>query len=144
MNSQSGSQWDGLRHFGHLGAKKLYNNLDPAEVLSSTRCGIQAIAQHGIAGRGVLLDHYGWARRHGHPYDPVSGYSIPVAELKEVAREQGVAFRPGDILLIRSGYISRYHELEKENPAKLEELVESPCFAGVEQSEEMKTFLHDS
>lgn len=34
MNSQSGTQWDGLRHFGHLGLKKLYNNLSPDEVLS--------------------------------------------------------------------------------------------------------------
>lgn len=34
MNTQSGRQWDGFRHFGHLGIKKLYNNLDPAEVIS--------------------------------------------------------------------------------------------------------------
>jgi hypothetical protein len=34
MNTQSGSQWDGFRHFGHLGIQKLYNNLDPQEVQS--------------------------------------------------------------------------------------------------------------
>ncbi|KKA24601.1 hypothetical protein T310_1348 [Rasamsonia emersonii CBS 393.64] len=143
MNTQSGSQWDGFRHFGHLGLNRLYNNLKPEEVLSSTRCGIQAISQHGIAGRGVLLDHYSWAKKQGRPYDPVSGHAIPVSELLEVAKAQNVEFRPGDILLIRSGYVSRYYELQKENPAKLEELSHNECFAGVEQSEEMKKFLHD-
>jgi hypothetical protein len=34
MNTQSGSQWDGFRHFGHLGIQKLYNNLDPKDVVS--------------------------------------------------------------------------------------------------------------
>lgn len=32
MNIQSGTQWDGLRHYGHRTNGKLYNNLDPAEV----------------------------------------------------------------------------------------------------------------
>jgi hypothetical protein len=54
-----------------------------------------------------------------------------------------VKFQPGDILLVRSGYVSRYYEMQKENPAKLEDLAHNPAYAGVEQSEEMKTFLHD-
>ncbi|KAL1963342.1 hypothetical protein VTN77DRAFT_8463 [Rasamsonia byssochlamydoides] len=144
MNTQSGSQWDGFRHFGHMGMKKFYNGLGPEEVLSGTKCGIHAISQHGIAGRGILLDHYAWAQKQGRPYDPVSGHAIPLSELLEVAKEENVEFRPGDILLVRSGYIARYYELQRENPAKLEELVHKPCFAGVEQSEEMKAFLHDS
>jgi hypothetical protein len=74
----------------------------------------------------------------------MTGYAISAEELKLVAKAQGVEFKQGDILLVRSGYISRYHELEKTNPAKLEDLAENPAFAGVEQSEEMKTFLHDS
>ncbi|OAA59734.1 hypothetical protein SPI_05932 [Niveomyces insectorum RCEF 264] len=142
-NSQAGSQWDGLRHFGHLGINKLYNNLDPKEVLEGTRCGIQAISKHGIAGRGVLLDYYGWAKKQGRPYDPTTQHAITVKDLQDVAKAQNVEFRVGDILFIRSGYVSRYHELEKENPAKLEDLADNPAFAGVEQSEEMKTFLHD-
>jgi hypothetical protein len=74
----------------------------------------------------------------------MTGHAISAEELKLVAKAQGVEFKQGDILLVRSGYISRYHELEKTNPAKLEDLAENPSFAGVEQSEEMKTFLHDS
>ncbi|EFW98844.1 hypothetical protein CMQ_4696 [Grosmannia clavigera kw1407] len=144
LNTQSGSQWDGFRHFGHLGINKMYNNLDPNEIHTSTRCGIQAIAQHGIAGRGILLDYYSWIKKQGRAFDPVAAQPIPLADLKAVAKAQNVEFRQGDILLIRSGYISRYYELEKEDPALLTERSKEPCFSGVEQSEEMKEFLHDT
>lgn len=102
------------------------------------------MAQHGIAGRAVLLDFYSWVQKQGRPYDPVGGYAISLADLKAVAKVQNVTFKRGDILLVRSGYIPRYHELEKEDPARLDELAVSECYSGVEQSEEMKTFLHDS
>jgi hypothetical protein len=92
----------------------------------------------------VLLDHFAWAKRNNRSYDPFSGYAIPVSELKEVAKDQGVEFKVGDILLIRSGYIQGYYKLQSENPAKLKDLGENPSFAGVEQSEELKAFLHDS
>lgn len=74
----------------------------------------------------------------------MSGHAIPVEELLAVAKAEKVDFKQGDILIVRSGYISRYYELQKENPGKLEDLAHNPNFAGVEQSEEMKTFLHDS
>lgn len=108
-----------------------------------TRCGIQAISQHGIAGRGILLDYYSWIQKQGRPFDPVAGQPIPLADLKAVAKAQNVEFQQGDILLIRSGYVHRYYELETEDPAKLTELSKEACFSGVEQSEEMKEFLHD-
>lgn len=53
-------------------------------------------------------------------------------------------FEIGDILLIRSGYTARYHELETTNPQRLVEAgVGRPTYAGVEQTEEMKAWLHD-
>ncbi|CAK7234102.1 hypothetical protein SCUCBS95973_008821 [Sporothrix curviconia] len=143
-NSQAGSQFDGLRHFGHLGLGKMYNNLDPKDVMTTTRCGIHAISQHGIAGRGVLLDYYAWAHRNGKAYDPTSSHAMTAEDLQAVARDQGVTFRQGDLLFIRGGYIKRYHDLEKEDPARLTALSKDPEFAGVQQSEEMKTFLHDN
>ncbi|KAI1081668.1 hypothetical protein F5B20DRAFT_569615 [Whalleya microplaca] len=144
MNTQSGSQWDGFRHFGHLGLKKLYNNLDPSELMSSTRCGIHSISQHGIAGRGVLLDYHSWAKKQGRVYDPATTHSITIEDLHAIAKAQNITFRIGDILLIRSGYIPRYYELQRDDPAKLEDLAHHPSFAGVEQSDQMKTFLHDT
>ena len=34
MNIQSGSQWDGFRHYGHQTQGRFYNDLTPEEVLS--------------------------------------------------------------------------------------------------------------
>jgi hypothetical protein len=144
MNIQSGSQWDGLRHYGHLGHKKLYNNLDPSEISSGTRCGMQAISKHGIVGRGVLLDVYSWAQKNGRSYDPLTSHVITLSDLKAVAESEGLEFQVGDILLVRNGYTARYHELEKVDPERLLQAgVQTPNLAGVEPCEEMKTWLHD-
>jgi hypothetical protein len=105
---------------------------------------MQAMAKHGVVGRGVLLDVYSWAMKQGKTYDPFTTHGISVSELKEVARSQKVEFEVGDILLIRSGYTAKYNELSRTNPTRLEEAgAEVPNLAGVEQTEEMKTFLHD-
>jgi hypothetical protein len=110
-----------------------------------SRCGIQAISKHGIAGRGVLLDYYGWRLKQGKPYDPFTSHAIQLEELLEVAKIQRVRFQTGDVLLVRSGYTAAYYDYEKSDPAKLETAGSlKPCLAGVAQTEEMKTWLHDS
>lgn len=112
--------------------------------LIGSRCGMQAMANHGIVGRGVLLDYFSWAQKHGKAYDPFTSHAITVEDLKAVALEQNVKFEVGDILLIRSGYTATYYEAEKSDPQRLVEVgVTKPTFAGVEQSEAMKTWLHD-
>lgn len=111
----------------------------------STRCGMQAASNHGIVGRGVLLDYYAWKLRKGESYDPLSSHPIQLDELLAVAKEQGVEFQTGDILIIRSGYTSAYYHYEKADPKRLEEAgAAMPKLAGVAQTEEVKTWLHDS
>lgn len=105
---------------------------------------MQAVSNYGIVGRGLLLDYYSWALKNGKEYDPFTSHAITVKDLKAVAEAQGTEFQVGDILLIRSGFTSQYHKLEIENPKRLLETgVSVPSFAGVEQSEEMKEWLHD-
>jgi len=162
MNIQSGSQWDGFRHYGHQSHGRFYNNLTPEEVKSGTqflllnfitqslmiegtRCGIQAVSDHGIVGRGVLLDYYGWCVRNERSYDPFTSHAIQLEDLLAVAKEQNVSFEVGDILLVRSGYTFSYYKYEKEDPKRLVEAgTRSPNLAGLAQTEEMKTWLHDS
>lgn len=106
---------------------------------------MQAISDHGIVGRGVLLDYYSWAVKNGKDYDPFTSHAITVKDLKAVAAAQSTKFEVGDILLVRSGYTAQYYKLEKNNPQRLKEAgVSVPSFAGVEQSEEMKEWLHNS
>jgi hypothetical protein len=110
-----------------------------------SRCGIQAVSNHGIFGRGVLLDYYGWKIEKGEIYDPFTSHAIHLDELLAVAKHQRTTFQQGDILLIRSGYTAAYYEYERSDPRKLDEAGSlKPNLAGVAQTEEMKTWLHDS
>ena len=112
--------------------------------VTGTRCGIQAVSNHGIVGRGVLLDYYSWRCQIGKPYDPFTSHAIHLEELLAVAKAQNVKFEVGDILLIRSGYTAKYYEHEKSNPMVLDAAGSAhPNLAGVAQTEEMKSWLHD-
>ncbi|KAN0099539.1 hypothetical protein V8E51_013314 [Hyaloscypha variabilis] len=145
VNIQSGSQWDGFRHYGHQTQGRFYNDLTPEEVLSGTRCGIQAVSNHGIVGRGVLLDYYSWSLETGKTYDPFTSHAIQLEDFLAVAKAQNVRFEVGDILLIRSGYTAAYYEYARSDPKRLDEAGSlRPNLAGVAQTEEMKTWLHDS
>lgn len=75
----------------------------------------------------------------------MSSHPIQLEELLAVAKEQNVEFETGDILIIRSGYTSAYYNYEKSDPKRLDEVaVPMPKLAGVAQTEEIKTWLHDS
>ncbi|PFH53529.1 hypothetical protein AMATHDRAFT_73341 [Amanita thiersii Skay4041] len=155
INTQSGTQWDGLRHFGLVEHGVFYNNT-PISSLPMGRVplpnpheidpilmknGIQNWAKHGICGRGVLLDLVGYYTKSGDalPYDPWSSHPITVTELEACAKHQGVTFRRGDILLIRVGFIQKFYA---STPEETEQLSQKPeTFAGIEQSDDMKRFL---
>jgi len=93
------------------------------------------------AGRGVLLDI--WSHTH-HSYDPFTSRPITLAELHACATAQNTSFQPGDILILRTGWVPAYHALP---PAARESLGRVKNFAhtfvGVEQTEGMLDFLHD-
>lgn len=93
------------------------------------------IAQKGIAGRGVLLDWRQYALKHKIKYSPFEAHAIPLPQLLEVAAEQNVQFFPGDILLIRSGWLEEYNSLTAEEQDALGRR-ENRAFCGVEASRE--------
>lgn len=64
----------------------------------------------GIVGRGILVDWLRWyEHKHGNPPSPVTRHEIPASELEETIKYQGLTPRPGDIMIIRSGYV-RWHK----------------------------------
>lgn len=111
INTQSGSQWDSLKHFAHQKSRMYYNRLSHEDATKTDTNGIHRWCERGgIVGRGVLVDWLSWyEQKHGDPPSPVSRHEIPVSELDECLRWQGTAARPGDILLVRSGYV-RWHD----------------------------------
>ena len=94
------------------------------------------------AGRAVLIDYYSFVNES---YDPLTTHPIPLTGILECAKAQNVQFQIGDILLIRSGFVSKYLQLNKEERQELgAKGLTDYCFAGVEQTEDMVDFLHDN
>jgi len=157
INTQSGTQWDGLRHFALQEHGVFYNNTPHESMITGivpihdpkvidpdmARIGIQNWANHGICGRGVLLDMVKYYTAGNPPkelpYDPCTTHALTVAELEACAKSQGVTFRQGDILLLRVGFIRKYTNATQEERDSLSGKPET--LAGIEQSEDMKRFL---
>ncbi|KAJ4288930.1 hypothetical protein N0V90_011271 [Kalmusia sp. IMI 367209] len=153
LNTQSSSQWDGFRHFADPRSGYFYNGVISQEILgdedgeieASRKLGIDAWAKHGIVGRGVLLDVWGWAREEGKEYDPFSRHEITTDDLEACAKRQGVDFRTGDILIIRTGWLQHYLSLSSAEQIDHSTKPSSQHrYAGLSASSSMKDFLHDN
>ena len=105
MPLQCVTQWDSLAHVFDSG--KMYNGYDAALVTSSgaAKNSIDRTKSR-IAGRGVLLDV---ARAKGVASLP-PGYAITVDDLEATAAAAKVVVERGDILLVRTGFMSGYLE----------------------------------
>jgi kynurenine formamidase len=103
MPLQCATQWDSLAHIFDEG--KMYNGYDAALVTSSgaAKNSIDK-TKSKIVGRGVLLD----VARHKGVRALEPGYAITVADLEATAAAAKVEVRRGDILLVRTGHMSRY------------------------------------
>ena len=141
FNTQSSSQWDGLRHYGHP-EHGFYNGVTEAHILGEGvgRNGIEHWARRGIAGRGVLIDFARFAVAEGLDYSAGSRYGITATQLKAAAQWQGVTFEVGDILLLRTGWIEWYSSLNSEQRTQLAEPGALHA-AGLDQSNESLMFL---
>ncbi|KAH7027320.1 uncharacterized protein B0I36DRAFT_246750 [Microdochium trichocladiopsis] len=120
FNTQMSSQWDSLVHWQDQKSGLAYNGIKvtkEALAVSHTAANEMPTLDHwhacgGMVARGVLIDFKEWKesqlRAEGktgadaivHPFD---GHRITVEEVEAVAKTQGVEFRPGDVLVIRTG-----------------------------------------
>lgn len=162
LNTQSGTQFDGFRHFAHIPSGTFYNNTKGEDIVgpkANHKCSIHHWAEHGIAGRGILLDYRGYAHKKGIVYDPYEYYPISFEELYHCGKDQGIDIRPaaqggdirvGDILFVRSGWVEAYHS---KPPAERNALAarthalgkdDGQRYAGLSQEERIIDWLHDS
>lgn len=112
FNTQISSQWDSLAHFQHQSSGLAYNG---ARITEEALVAPQTTADNdlptldhwhsrgGLVGRGVLVDVKGYMDAQVRPYHPLGGYRITVEDVEAVARYQGVEFRRGDVLVVRTG-----------------------------------------
>jgi hypothetical protein len=97
INTQSSSQWDGLRHYGYQQAKRYYNNRSQQDVEGSEVIGIDRVAHYGgITARGVILDYPRYLEAKGQePVNALTASHISADVLKDMLHETGVKTKPG-------------------------------------------------
>jgi kynurenine formamidase len=141
FNTQSSSQWDGLRHYGHR-IHGFYNGVTEEQITDEPGSpnGIEHWARRGIAGRGVLIDFRRFAAAHDIEFTPGARYGITAEQLQAAADWQGARFQTGDILLLRTGWIEWYTALNIEERTKLAE-PGALRIAGLEPCEDSLRFL---
>ena len=125
FNTQSSAQWDGFRHFPHR-EHGFYNGL------AGDAHGIDHWAVRGIVGRAVLLDLDRWRASIGRPLrqgepDPLRGH-----ELDRCTADQGCEIETGDILLLRTGWLTWYRALPPDERVAYANHGASPGIAGPE------------
>lgn len=116
---QGSTQWDSLGHVrarehGFYGGNRLANPMDVPNEL-----GIEHWAQHGISGRGILIDVGSWLARNRPGYQPLEAQGITADEVRATLDEQGVTPRPGDIWCLRTGWIEGYRRLDADGRAAI-------------------------
>ncbi|GAA1532607.1 cyclase family protein [Nocardioides humi] len=95
---QGTSHVDALCHLWY--DRRLYNDFSPDRVRSygATRLGIENLVH--LVSRGILLDVAAW-RGVPHLEDKDR---IGADELQEICRAKGIRLRPGDVVLVRTGW----------------------------------------
>jgi kynurenine formamidase len=105
MPLQAATQWDALSHVYY--DDKLYNGFPASSVTSfgAFHCGIDKVDVKGITSRGVLLDV---VRHRGEAVFCAPGKPITPAELDDIAAAQGVTITSGDIVVVHTGWWTRF------------------------------------
>lgn len=104
LPTHSGTHIDALCHVWY--DNMLYNGHSANGVRSTTgaaRCGVHTIPP--IVSRGVLLDMVG---NQPNTYGP--GHAFDVASIKNACARAGTGVVPGDVVLIRTGWLERAHD----------------------------------
>jgi kynurenine formamidase len=126
LSLQYSTQWDSLAHVGaefdadgdgveeavyyngyRAGVDLVGPSDDPADDGGPHRSfarhlGLEHMAQHGVQGRGVLVD---LAHHLGHEWR-----GVDLATLRQIMEADGVVVEPGDMLLLHTGFATRVVE----------------------------------
>ena len=102
---QGSTQYDALGHVWYDG--KIYNGYDASTTIGGlTKASVLPIAEHGVAGRGILID----LARHRGKASLDKGETFTHQDVLDAADSQGTAIEKHDVLLIRTGWISTWYE----------------------------------
>ncbi|KAJ8119867.1 hypothetical protein ONZ43_g3275 [Nemania bipapillata] len=137
FNTQLSSQWDSLVHWQHQPSGLAYNGIEVTKeglAATNTEANTTPTLDHwhaagGLVARGVLIDFKEWAEKKARAegktgedatVHPLDGHRITVEEIEAIAKDQGVEFRFGDVLIIRTGLTQYLQAPTPEVFAKLQ------------------------
>ena len=144
---QASSQWDALRHARDTTFSGLFYNgttVEDATVTDGGKLGIENFARRGLAGRGVLIDVARQMAKRGEPIDGFKPFPVTVPMLKEMALAEGVEFRAGDTLVVRTGWLEKYESLTAEEREEFAQPGRGSGSPGLAGGYEMAEFLWDN
>jgi hypothetical protein len=144
INTQSSSQWDGLRHYGYQKAKRYYGGRTQLAVEETEVIGIDRVAHSGgITARGVILDYPRYLEKHGkEKVDALSANHIDAQTLKDMLKETSIQTSPGDILLLRTGFTRDYSALSTADRKAM--ATKPPTFLGVQSHKDVAQWIWES
>lgn len=130
FNTQCSSQWDSLCHVHHQESAKGYNGTQPTVSMLTQDFGNEDREQNlptlnhwhkrgGMVARGVFIDWKRYADENGIKLNPFDADSISPAEIEKVAKKQGVEFKHGDVIIIRSGFTEALTDVSAKKQAEL-------------------------
>jgi len=136
---QASSQWDALSHVAYA-PDVFYGGVSAERILAEHVNTIEHWAKKGIAGRAVLLDMSGHLASCG----AVAGESVAFTpdDLERVLASTGLTLEQGDVLLIRTGFLTWYLEQSLSVRAAMSVRTGLKA-AGIDHSEEMAEWLWD-
>lgn len=139
---QSGTQWDGLRHI-RFRRSGYFGGLTDEDLDRSDALGIDRAAHHGIVGRAVLLDiERCWADA-GRRWSPSARTIIGIDDLTAALAHHRVTLSPGDVLLLRTGWLAWSLTSAPEGHLASHRVDEIEC-VGLDASEAMAEWLWDA
>jgi hypothetical protein len=124
-NTQSSSQWDGFRHLGHRDHGH-YGGVPDVQH------GVAHWAASGIVGRAVLADVARWRAQVGRPLRQGEEDPISADDLLACLAAQESRIETGDVLLLRTGYVSWYRGLDRAGREAHAATPRTPGLAGAD------------
>lgn len=130
FNTQCSSQWDSLCHFHHQKSESGYNGVQTNVQELTQAYGDEDLAQKlptlnhwhsrgGLVARAVFIDYKLYADENGISYNPFSDHKITVDDIEKIAKKQGVEFKQGDVIIIRSGFTEDLTGVSEEKQGEL-------------------------